>query len=190
MHALVSRARCSHSVTLVLRPNSAERIHFKLDNSCVRMRARALLMVIVTSVLCTHAQVLSPRRVRFKELSPSMLSVTWKEPKGQFDSYMLVYITDPGGLERELSVSKKEPKAVIQGFDPSKEITVRITAVRGTERSKPLMGTYTGSGSEVSEVSVRQDPSHAEDDNQTTEEGDEALATSAFNYSVYGLGSL
>ncbi|KAI7798408.1 putative collagen alpha-1XIV chain-like, partial [Triplophysa rosa] len=136
---------------------------------CVRMRGRALLIVILTSVLCTHAQVSSPRRLRLKELSPSMLSVTWKEPKGQFDVYKLVYSTDPGGFERELSVSKKESKAVIQGFDPSKEITVRITAVRGTEQSKPLMATYTGSGSEVSEVSVRQDPSDSEDDNQITE---------------------
>lgn len=49
-----------------------------------------------------------------------------------------------GGFERELSVSKNESKAIIQGFDPSKEITVRITAVRGTEQSKPLMAIYTG----------------------------------------------
>lgn len=55
------------------------------------------LLLILMNISCLFA-VLSPRRVRFKELSPSMLSVTWKEPKGQFDGYKLVYITDPGEL--------------------------------------------------------------------------------------------
>nr|XP_055076682.1 collagen alpha-1(XIV) chain isoform X1 [Misgurnus anguillicaudatus] len=133
------------------------------------MQVRLLFILIVTSALHTHAQVLSPRRLRFKVLSPGVLTVTWNKPKGEFDSYRLVYSTDSGGFEQEVSVNKNDPKAVIQGFDPSKEYTVKITTVRGTEESKPLMATYTGVGSEVSEVSVRQDPRDPEHDSQTSE---------------------
>lgn len=41
-------------------------------------------------------------------------------------------------------MSKSEPKAVIEGFDRRKEYSVKITAVRGTERSKALLGRYSG----------------------------------------------
>ncbi|ROI15268.1 Collagen alpha-1(XIV) chain [Anabarilius grahami] len=119
------------------------------------MRVRALLILILTSVLIAHAQVPMPRRLRFRELSSDTLSVSWKEPKGAFDGYRLAYSTDSGD-ERELIVSKSEPKAVIAGFDRRKEYSVKITAVRGTERSKALLGRYSGSesGSEVSDVGV------------------------------------
>ncbi|KAK9958258.1 hypothetical protein ABG768_012429 [Culter alburnus] len=119
------------------------------------MRVRALLILILASVLIAHAQVPMPRRLRFRELSSDMLSVSWKEPKGAFDGYRLVYSTDSGD-ERELIVSKSEPKAVIAGFDRRKEYSVKVTAVRGTERSKALLGRYSGSesGSEVSDVGV------------------------------------
>lgn len=50
----------------------------------------------------------------------------------------------PSGDERELLVSKSEPKAVVEGFDRSKEYSVKITAVRGAEQSKALLGRYTG----------------------------------------------
>ncbi|RXN13438.1 H-2 class I histocompatibility alpha chain-like protein [Labeo rohita] len=112
-----------------------------------------------------------PRRLRFKELSSNTLGVTWKEPKGAFDSYRLVYSTDSGD-ERELLVSKSEPKAVVEGFDRSKEYSVKITAVRGAEQSKALLGRYTGSGSEVSDVSAplnQQDTSAAQQDNEINE---------------------
>lgn len=33
----------------------------------------------------------SPRRLRFKVLSSSKLLVSWKEPKGDFDSYLFLY---------------------------------------------------------------------------------------------------
>lgn len=41
-------------------------------------------------------------------------------------------------------MSKSEPKAVIAGFDRRKEYSVKVTAVRGTERSKALLGRYSG----------------------------------------------
>lgn len=44
--------------------------------------------------------VLMPRRLRFKELSSNTLGLTWKEPKGAFDSYRLLYSTDSGEKSR------------------------------------------------------------------------------------------
>ncbi|XP_043089042.1 collagen alpha-1(XIV) chain isoform X3 [Puntigrus tetrazona] len=105
------------------------------------MRVRVLLILILTSVLITHAQVNVPRRLRFKELSSDTLGVSWKEPKGAFDSYRLLYSTDSGD-ERELTVSKSQTKAVIAGFDRRKDYSVKITAVRGDQQSKALMGRY------------------------------------------------
>lgn len=40
--------------------------------------------------------VSSPRRIRFKVLGTDKLSVSWKEPKGDFDSYKLIYNTESG----------------------------------------------------------------------------------------------
>ncbi|XP_043089040.1 collagen alpha-1(XIV) chain isoform X1 [Puntigrus tetrazona] len=123
------------------------------------MRVRVLLILILTSVLITHAQVNVPRRLRFKELSSDTLGVSWKEPKGAFDSYRLLYSTDSGD-ERELTVSKSQTKAVIAGFDRRKDYSVKITAVRGDQQSKALMGRYSGgSGSEVSDLRGQQDSS-------------------------------
>lgn len=109
-----------------------------------------------------------PRRLRFKELSSNTLGLTWKEPKGAFDSYRLLYSTDSGD-ERELIVSKSEPKAVITGFDRRKEYSVKITAVRGAAQSKALLGRYTGSGSQVSDLRGQQDTSAAPQDNEISE---------------------
>ncbi|XP_016357451.1 collagen alpha-1(XIV) chain [Sinocyclocheilus anshuiensis] len=137
------------------------------------MQVRVLLILILTSVLITRAQVPMPRRLRFKELSSNTLGVTWKEPKGAFDSYRLLYSTDSGD-ERELIVSRSEPKAVIAGFDRRKEYSVKITAIRGAAQSKALLGRFTGSGSgsEVSDVSEplgQQDTSADPQDNEIRE---------------------
>lgn len=40
--------------------------------------------------------VSSPRRFRAKVLSPSQLQVSWKEPKGEFEGYSVIYSTLPG----------------------------------------------------------------------------------------------
>lgn len=40
----------------------------------------------------------APRRLRFKVLSPSKLLVAWKEPKGDFDSYLFLYNSIPGRI--------------------------------------------------------------------------------------------
>lgn len=40
----------------------------------------------------------APRRLRFKVLSSSKLLVSWKEPKGDFDSYLFLYNFLPGRI--------------------------------------------------------------------------------------------
>lgn len=45
--------------------------------------------------------------------------------------------------ETELEVTKKEAKVIID-FDPRKLYTVKVTAVKGAQESKPLLGTFEG----------------------------------------------
>uniref|UniRef100_A0A4W5L525 Collagen type XIV alpha 1 chain n=1 Tax=Hucho hucho TaxID=62062 RepID=A0A4W5L525_9TELE len=84
--------------------------------------------------------VATPQRLRFKVLSATQLHVSWKEPKGDFESYRFIYSTQ-SGKENELEVTKKEAKVIID-FDPRKVYTVKVTAVKGAQESKPLQGTF------------------------------------------------
>lgn len=47
-------------------------------------------------ILVLFSPVSSPRRFRAKVLSPSQLQVSWKEPKGEFDGYSVIYAAAPG----------------------------------------------------------------------------------------------
>ncbi|KAG8004826.1 Collagen alpha-1(XIV) chain, partial [Nibea albiflora] len=86
--------------------------------------------------------VSSPRRFRAKILSPTKLTVSWKEPKGEFESYKVIYSTQPGGEQTEVQVSKQETKLLIKDFDPSKEYNFKIIAVSGKQQSKPLQAKH------------------------------------------------
>uniref|UniRef100_A0A6Q2Z1M2 Collagen, type XIV, alpha 1b n=1 Tax=Esox lucius TaxID=8010 RepID=A0A6Q2Z1M2_ESOLU len=84
------------------------------------------------SFLCLVA---TPRKLRFKVLSTSQLHVSWKEPKGDFESYRFIYSTQSGMVQQcHLTID----------FDPSQDYTVKVTAVKGDQESKPLLGTFQG----------------------------------------------
>ncbi|XP_045900552.1 collagen alpha-1(XIV) chain [Micropterus dolomieu] len=89
-----------------------------------------------------QGQVPAPRRLRFKVLSSSKLLISWKEPKGDFDSYLFLYNSIPGGQQREIIVSKSDTKVLITDFNPSKDYTVTVIAVSGSEQSRPLQGRH------------------------------------------------
>ncbi|XP_060742438.1 collagen alpha-1(XIV) chain-like isoform X2 [Tachysurus vachellii] len=112
-----------------------------------------LLLLALTSLFIkpTHGQVPAPRRLRFKELGSGKLSVSWKEPKGEFDSYRFIYSSGPGEQERGVQVLKQDAKAVITDFDSRKEYSFKVYTVSGSQLSKPLLGTYKASRSEVSD---------------------------------------
>uniref|UniRef100_A0AAX7SN67 Collagen, type XIV, alpha 1b n=1 Tax=Astatotilapia calliptera TaxID=8154 RepID=A0AAX7SN67_ASTCA len=84
--------------------------------------------------------VSSPRRLRTKVLSPTKLHVSWKEPKGQFESYKVIYTTRPE--QKVVQASKQEAKLVIEDFDPSKTYNFKIIAVHEGQESKPLQGKH------------------------------------------------
>ncbi|XP_074468542.1 collagen alpha-1(XIV) chain-like isoform X3 [Sebastes fasciatus] len=123
-----------------------------------------------------RGQVSSPRRFRAKVLSPTKLHVTWKEPKGQFESYKVIYTTRPGGEQKETQVSKQEAKLLIDDFDPSKEYNFKIIAVGGGQQSKPLQAKHEAQQSGVEAVrSQRRQDSGATENNENNEisEGEE-----------------
>ncbi|XP_037650084.1 collagen alpha-1(XIV) chain-like isoform X3 [Sebastes umbrosus] len=117
-----------------------------------------------------RGQVSSPRRFRAKVLSPTKLHVTWKEPKGQFESYKVIYTTRPGGEQKETQVSKQEAKLLIDDFDPSKEYNFKIIAVGGGQQSKPLQAKHEAQQSGVEAVrSQRRQDSGATENNENNE---------------------
>ncbi|XP_074510263.1 collagen alpha-1(XIV) chain isoform X2 [Sebastes fasciatus] len=108
---------------------------------------------LVLLVLVSHfpskaqSQVPSPRRLRFKVLSSSKLLVSWKEPKGDFDSYLFLY-NSTGGRQREIIISKSDTKVLITDYTSSKEYTVSVISVSGSEQSRPLQGRHKVEGGE------------------------------------------
>uniref|UniRef100_I3JJM0 Collagen type XIV alpha 1 chain n=1 Tax=Oreochromis niloticus TaxID=8128 RepID=I3JJM0_ORENI len=92
------------------------------------------LILWLRCVLFFLCLVSSPRRLRTKVLSPTKLHVSWKEPKGQFESYKV----------KVVQASKQEPKLVIEDFDPSKTYNFKIIAVHEGQESKPLQGKHEG----------------------------------------------
>uniref|UniRef100_A0A669EPT3 Collagen type XIV alpha 1 chain n=1 Tax=Oreochromis niloticus TaxID=8128 RepID=A0A669EPT3_ORENI len=115
-----------------------------------------------------QGQVSSPRRLRTKVLSPTKLHVSWKEPKGQFESYKVVYTTRPGGEQKVVQASKQEPKLVIEDFDPSKTYNFKIIAVHEGQESKPLQGKH-----EAQQSAVEMAPSHGRKNSSVTQENNE-----------------
>ncbi|TNN02371.1 hypothetical protein fugu_009858 [Takifugu bimaculatus] len=109
-----------------------------------------LVLLALVSGVPSKAQdmVPAPRRLRFKVLSSSKLLISWKEPKGDFDSYLFLYNSVPGGQQREIIVSKSDTKVLITDFNPSKDYIVSVSAVSGTVQSRPLQGRYKAEGGE------------------------------------------
>uniref|UniRef100_A0AAX7TD02 Collagen, type XIV, alpha 1a n=1 Tax=Astatotilapia calliptera TaxID=8154 RepID=A0AAX7TD02_ASTCA len=95
-----------------------------------------------------QGQVPAPRKLRFKVLSSSKLLVSWKEPKGDFDSYLFFYKSTPGGQQREIIVSKSDTSVLITDYSPSKVYTFSVIAVSGNKQSRPLQGRFKGERNE------------------------------------------
>ncbi|XP_055732321.1 collagen alpha-1(XIV) chain isoform X2 [Salvelinus fontinalis] len=136
------------------------------------------LALISLSPAPAQGQVATPRRLRFKVLSATQLHVSWKEPKGDFESYRFIYSTQSDAEETELEVTKKEAKVIID-FDPRKLYTVKVTALKGARESKPLLGTFEAQLSEPDVKNVQpqnvqpknqKDTSVTEENNEISEE--------------------
>ncbi|XP_029958698.1 collagen alpha-1(XIV) chain [Salarias fasciatus] len=103
-----------------------------------------LLAVLSCCPSQAQGQVPAARRLRFKVLSSSKLLISWKEPKGDFDSYLFLYNSLPGGQQKEIIVSKSDSKVLITDYNPSKDYTFSVIAVSGGEQSRPLQGRLKG----------------------------------------------
>ncbi|KAM4580530.1 collagen alpha-1(XIV) chain isoform 2-T2 [Odontesthes bonariensis] len=102
-----------------------------------------VLLALITCIPSkAQSQVPAPRRLRFKVLSSSKLLISWREPKGDVDSYLLFYNSIPDGQQKEIVVSKSHTKVLITDYNPSKGYTFSVITVRGSEQSKPLQGRF------------------------------------------------
>ncbi|XP_024122784.1 collagen alpha-1(XIV) chain isoform X3 [Oryzias melastigma] len=122
-----------------------------------RLWAPLLLLLASISYHSSKAQsqVPAPRRLRFKVLSSSKLLVSWREPKGDIDGYLFLYHSKPGGQQKEVSVPKSDAKVFITDYSPSKDYTVSVIAVRGSEQSRPLQGRFKAHAGEREESDGR-----------------------------------
>ncbi|XP_047460878.1 collagen alpha-1(XIV) chain [Mugil cephalus] len=122
-----------------------------------------------------RGQVATPRRFRANVLSPKKLEVSWKEPKGEFESYKVIYTTRPGGEQKVVPVSKQDAKLIIEDFDSSKEYRFKIFALGGGKESKPLQAKHEAqqSGSEMTQPQTR--PSGAKSENNEISEAEEGF---------------
>uniref|UniRef100_A0A672ZDR0 Collagen, type XIV, alpha 1a n=1 Tax=Sphaeramia orbicularis TaxID=375764 RepID=A0A672ZDR0_9TELE len=82
----------------------------------------------------------APRRLRFKVLSSDKLLISWREPKGDFDSYLFLYSSIPGESICVLNTPHTKQQTPI----PAKDYAVSIIAVSGNQQSRPLQGRYKG----------------------------------------------
>ncbi|XP_061809382.1 collagen alpha-1(XIV) chain isoform X2 [Nerophis lumbriciformis] len=103
-----------------------------------------LVLLVVVSLFPSKAQdqVPAPKRLRSKAVNSNTLLVAWKEPKGDFDSYLFLYNSIPGGHQREIIISKSDSKVLITDYDPSKDYIFSVISVRGSTQSKPLQGRH------------------------------------------------
>uniref|UniRef100_A0A3B4H880 Fibronectin type-III domain-containing protein n=1 Tax=Pundamilia nyererei TaxID=303518 RepID=A0A3B4H880_9CICH len=138
---------------------------YQTDSYCVKL--------CIVFFLCL---VSSPRRLRTKVLSPTKLHVSWKEPKGQFESYKVIYSTRPGGEQKVVQASKQEAKLVIEDFDPSKTYNFKIIAVHEGQESKPLQGKH-----EAQQSAVEMAPSQGRKNGSVTQENNEISEGKIFN---------
>ncbi|XP_068431414.1 collagen alpha-1(XIV) chain-like isoform X2 [Clinocottus analis] len=124
-----------------------------------------------------RSQVSSPRRFRSKLLSAGRLLVSWKEPRGAFEGYKVVYSTRPGGEQTEVEVSKQEAKLLIEDFDPSQEYDFKIVAVSGGQQSKALQAKHEAqqAGVEMVQSQQRQDDGATAENNEIFEDEDEYM---------------
>lgn len=122
-----------------------------------------------------RGQVSSPRRFRAKVLSATKLHVSWKEPKGEFESYKVIYTKQPGGPQTEVQVSKQDAKLIIQDFDPSKEYDFNVIAIKGGRESKPLQAKLEAQRSAIVESQTGSDSGSTRENNEISEAVDEFM---------------
>uniref|UniRef100_A0A3Q3N772 Collagen, type XIV, alpha 1a n=1 Tax=Mastacembelus armatus TaxID=205130 RepID=A0A3Q3N772_9TELE len=126
-----------------------------------------LINIFLTLIIfCNCFSVPAPRRLRFKVLSPSKLLVSWKEPKGDFDSYLFLYSSIPGGRQREIIISKSDTNVLITDYNPTKDYSVSVIAVSGSEQSRPLRGRRESDGGDKTEPQRLTDSLPPEDANE------------------------
>ncbi|XP_061572452.1 collagen alpha-1(XIV) chain [Cololabis saira] len=117
-----------------------------------------LVLLALISYYPSNAQshVPAPKRLRFKVLSSSKLHVSWREPKGDVDSYLFIYNSIPGGQQREIILPKTNTTVLITDYSPSKDYTFGVMAVSGRKRSRPLQGRFKAHAGERGESDGRE----------------------------------
>uniref|UniRef100_A0A672ZC18 Collagen, type XIV, alpha 1a n=1 Tax=Sphaeramia orbicularis TaxID=375764 RepID=A0A672ZC18_9TELE len=115
----------------------------RLDRTHAYTQTLTLREWLLSPSLTKHSRAVfipAPRRLRFKVLSSDKLLISWREPKGDFDSYLFLYSSIPGESICVLNTPHTKQQTPI----PAKDYAVSIIAVSGNQQSRPLQGRYKG----------------------------------------------
>lgn len=111
------------------------------------------ILIVSSAKLHAHWPVYENTNV----LAPIQLKITgWVRRKGDKwinnlvgSSYdrlkeRLLLCLPAGGQQKEIIISKSDNKVLITDFDPARDYSVSVTAVSGSQQSRPLQGRHKG----------------------------------------------
>lgn len=93
-------------------------------------------LVTIILIFCLQATENNKKKYFFKKSTES------KHPCNLRSSASFSSLS--GGQQREIIVPKSDTKVFITDYSPSKDYTVSVIAVSGTEQSRPLQGRHKG----------------------------------------------
>ncbi|XP_073165168.1 collagen alpha-1(XX) chain isoform X7 [Lepidochelys kempii] len=98
---------------------------------------RSFLFACITlaSHVTGHVHGQGPNRLKLTVLSEDRLQMKWKETEGTISGYKVQVKPMAGDLEQEVMLKTKTPKATVGGLSPTKEYTLQIYVLNGSQEA-------------------------------------------------------
>ncbi|KAH1182326.1 hypothetical protein KIL84_010080 [Mauremys mutica] len=103
----------------------------------VMLSHRSFLFACITlaSHVIGHANGQGPNRLKLTVLSEDRLQMKWKETEGNTNGYKVQVKPMAGDPEQEVMLKTKTPKATVGGLSPTKEYTLQIYVLNGSQEA-------------------------------------------------------
>ncbi|XP_034643663.1 collagen alpha-1(XX) chain isoform X3 [Trachemys scripta elegans] len=98
---------------------------------------RSFLFACITlaSHVIGHVHGQGPNRLKLTVLSEDRLQMKWKETEGNTNGYKVQVKPMAGDPEQEVMLKTKTPKATVGGLSPTKEYTLQIYVLNGSQEA-------------------------------------------------------
>ncbi|XP_026508582.1 collagen alpha-1(XX) chain isoform X3 [Terrapene carolina triunguis] len=91
--------------------------------------------ITVASHVIGHMHGQGPNRLKLTVLSEDRLQMKWKETEGNTNGYKVQVKPMAGDPEQEVMLKTKTPKATVGGLSPTKEYTLQIYVLNGSQEA-------------------------------------------------------